>query len=60
MNQNHLPNRIGQYIEHLEETGNPYEPGDVRDGEWHDVTVTWGQDGPPDVWVDDDGHLKYR
>lgn len=51
-----LPSRIGAYIEHVQETGNAYEPGDVRDGDWHQFSVAWDRDAEPDVWIDDEYH----
>lgn len=54
MKRNNLSDRIGRYVEHVEATGNAYEPGDPRDGEEHTVTVSTHPDRSPDVWVDDE------
>ena len=54
MNDNTLPGRIDRYIEHVTETGNPHEPGDPRDGEWHEFHSSWDDDGTVDVWIDDE------
>ena len=54
MKHTNLPGRIERYVEHVEETGNAYEPGDPRDGEEHELTISSSPGGGMDVWLDGD------